>query len=218
MRILKKLLVLFVVACMLWVGPVHPFREVESDHTGNESHEITRPLEVNESITQYFRATDNNLIQLEFALDFDERYPKEGQLYFELLDSEGKAVYTETLDYGQMPDYTYNGPVINVRLRKGKEYAYRLTNLNVTENMPCGIYTSDPEMCSLKKGRIEFSGETMEGELLTRITSNKPLAVNNRLAIMGCIGMVGFVVYEVLSRIEKEQARKHKENGEKKSV
>lgn len=210
-----------VIACILWVGVIHPFREVEYAYTGNEGHEITRPLEVNESITQYFRATDNNLIQLEFAVDFDERYPKEGQLYFELLDAEGNAVYAEVLDYGQMPDYKYNGPIVNVRLKKGKEYVYRLTNLNVTENMPCAIYTTDEEMCSLKKGKIEFAGEVMEGELITKITANVPLDANHTLAICGCIGMVGFAVYEVLSRIEKGQKNKTtaqtgEENGEKK--
>ena len=223
MKILKKLLVLLVIACMLWVGPVHPFRRVDYAHTGNEEHEITRPLEVNESITQYFRATDNNLIQLEFAVDFDERYPKEGQLYFELLDFGGNVIYEEVLDYGQMPDYKYNGPIINVRLQKGREYAYRLTNLNVTENMPCGVYTTDSTMCSLRKGRIVFDGKTMDGELLTKITSNKPLAANNVLAIWGCIGMVGFLVYEVLARMEKMQADKRavydqEENGEKDNI
>lgn len=221
MKKIKALLVLVSVACMLWVGPVHPIREVGADHTGNDGHEITRPLEVNESITQYFRATDNNLIQLEFAVDFDERYPKEGQLRFELLDSEENVLFVGDLDYGAMPDYKYNGPIINVRLKKGREYSYRLTNVDITDNKPCIVYTSDSESCSLKKGRLEFDGMITEGEILTKITSNKPLAVENRLAMCGCIGMIGFGVYEMLNRIEKKLAankESKEENGEKKSV
>lgn len=203
MKIVKRLLVLFIVACMLWVWPVHPFREVESVHSGNEGHEISKPLQVNESAVQYFKAPDNNLIQLEFAVDFDERYPKEGQLYFELLDSKGEAVFAETMDYAQMPDYKYNGPVINVRLKKGRQYAYRITNLNVTENMPCVVYTVKENLYCLKKGSLEIAGEAVQGEFLTRITTNKPLDGANTLAIWGCIGMIGFLAYEVLGRIEK---------------
>ncbi len=221
MKKLKALLVLVSAAGMLWVGPVHPFREVGYDHTGNDGHEITRPLEIGESITQYFRATDNNLIQLEFVVDYDERYVKTGQLKFELLDSGQNVVFAEDLDYGAMPDYKYNGPVINVRLKKGQEYSYRLTNVNITENKPGIVYTSDSESCSLKKGRVEFDGTVTEGEILTKITSNKPLTVENRLALCGCIGMIGFGAYELLNRIEKKlSANKEskEENGEKKNT
>lgn len=205
MKIIKRLLIALIVACMLWVWPVHPFREVVSVNSGNEGHEISKPLLVNESAVQYFKAPDNNLIQLEFAVDFDERYPKEGQLYFELLDSKGEAVFAETLDYGTMPDYKYNGPVINVRLKKGKQYAYRITNLNVTENMPCVVYIVKEPLYCLKRGSLEIAGETVQGEFLTRITTNKPLNAANTLAIWGCIGMVGFGAYEILAWIEKNR-------------
>ena len=213
MKIVKRLLIVFIAACMLWVWPVHPFREVVDVRSGDEGHEVMEPLEVNESITQYFKAPDNNLIQLEFVIDFDERYPKEGQLHFELLDADGNAVFAETLDYGQIPDYRYNGPVINVRLKKGKQYAYRLTNLNITENMPCGVYTVKESGYCLKKGTLEVAGSNVSGELLTRVTTNKPLDAGNTLAVWGCIGMVGFLSYEVLGIFEKVMNKK----AEKKS-
>lgn len=206
MKILKRLLIFFVAACMLWVWPVHPFREVVALRSGDEGHEISKPLGVNESVTQYFKAPDNNLIQLEFVIDFDERYPKSGEVYFELLDSNGNAVFAETMDYGQMPDYKYNGPVINVRMKRGQRYAYRLTNLNVTENMPCVVYTVKDTRYCLKKGMLEIAGEEVSGEFLTRITTNKPLDAGNTLAIWGCIGMVGFLVYELLGSLEKHMA------------
>lgn len=202
MKIAKRLLVLLIVASMLWVWPVHPFREVESVHSGDVGHKLSKPLQVNESAIQYFKAPDNNLIQLEFVVDFDERYPREGQLYFELLDSEGQAVFTETLDYAQIPDYKYYGPVINVRLKRGRQYAYRITNLNVTENQPSVVYLEKEKLFCLKKGSLEVAGEAVWGEFLTRITTNKPLDAANTLAIWGCIGMVGFGLYEVLCRME----------------
>ena len=204
MRLLKKLLILFVAGGVLGMFIVHPFKEVDSVRTGNDAHQITRPIGVNESVVQYFRAADNNLIHLEFVVDFDERYPKEGQLHFELTDAKGTVLYEEMLDYGTMPDYKYNGPIINVRLKKGREYAYRITNVNVTENMPCAVYTTEPDMCGLKRGKIEFAGEIITGELLTQITANKPLKTDNTIAICGCIGMVGFLLYEVLTCIEKK--------------
>lgn len=227
MKKVKRLLVLLIAACMLWVWPVHPFKEVGTERSGDDGHVISKPIEVNESIAQSFKATDNNLIQLEFVIDYDERYPKEGQLRFELLDSKGEAVFVETLDYGQMPDYKYNGPIINVRLKKGRQYTYRLTNLNVTENMPCGVYTTHSASYSLKKGTLEIAGETLEGELLTRITANKPLTTGNTLAIWGCVAMVGFGVYELLERREKALNKratgknvsdKNEENGKEVSL
>jgi hypothetical protein len=205
MRTAKLLIILATAAGMLWVWPIRPFRQVDAVRSGDEGHSVTEPLEVGESITQTFRATDNNIIQLEYVLTYDETMPREGELGFALLDSAGNVLYEETVDYAQIPNYSYSGPAVNLMLKKGRMYAYRLTNLSVTDNMPCGVYTTDAAMYGIQKGSLDIMGEKVEGELLTRITANKPLTAENTLAVWGCIGMAGFSVYEFLDRIQKRK-------------
>lgn len=207
MKLLKRLLIALVLVGVLGVWILQPFKEVSSVNTGNEGHQITAPIGINESIVQHFKAVDNNLIELKFAVDFDERYPKEGELLFELIDANGNVLSVEKMDYAQVPDYKYIGAIINLPLDKGEMYAYRITNVDITENLPCAIYTTDPEMCRLKKGEVEFAGGSFAGELLTQITSNKPLETDETMMICGCIGMVGFLLYEVLVCLEKRKSR-----------
>ncbi|MCM1091430.1 MAG: hypothetical protein NC413_11365 [Muribaculum sp.] len=206
MKMIKRLLVCLMIAGMLWVWPIHPFREVGSVRSGNDGHMLTEPLEVGESLTQHFRPADNNIIQMEFVLAFDDAAPRTGELLFELLDRDGNALYTEQMDYAQIADdCRYCGPIVNQRVKQGGRYAYRITNLSVTENLPCGLYTTDKTMTGLKKGTLETPKETIEGELVTRITANKALTAENTLAIWGCMGMVTFGVLEALERYERRQ-------------
>jgi hypothetical protein len=219
MRAAKILIIMVMVASMLAVWPIRPFREVGSVRSGDEGHSIAEPLEEGESITQTFKAADNNIIQLEYVFTYDETMPREGELLFELLDKEGNVLYEETVDYGQVPNYSYNGSILNLKLKKGRMYSYRLTNLSVTDNKPCGVYTTDKTMYGIKKGSLNVAGENVEGELLTRITANKPLTAENTLAVWGCIGLVGFSAYELLDRIQeknvKQKDAKRKDVNEK---
>jgi hypothetical protein len=212
MRGAKILIILVTAACMLMVWPIRPFREVGSVRSGDEGHSVTEPLEEGESITQTFKAADDNIIQLEYVLTYDETMPREGELLFELLDKTGNVLYEEKVDYGQVPNYSYNGSVLNLKLKKGRMYSYRVTNLSVTVNQPCGVYTTDKTMYGIKKGSLNVAGENVEGELLTRITANKPLTAENTLAVWGCIGIVGFSVYELLNRIPEKNVKKKDAN------
>lgn len=211
MRVLKRAILVIMLAAMLFVWPIHPFREVGTVRSGDEGHALTTPIGMGECISQRFAAADNNIIQIEFVLSCDDTQPRSGELLFELLDGDGEAVYAETLDYAGVPDYSYGGPVVNVRVRKGRPYTLRLTNLSVSENLPCGVYTTDASGYCLKKGVLEAAGQQIEGELLTRITSNRPITAENTVAVWGCIGMVGFGLYEVFARREKRGTMQEKE-------
>ncbi len=211
MRALKTLVIVMTFAAMLFVWPIHPFREVGTVRSGDEEHARTNPIGLGESVSQRFTAADNNIIQIEFVLSYDDMHSRSGELLFELLDRDGGAVYTETLDYAGVPDYSYSGPVVNVRVKKRAPYTIRLTNLNVSENPPCAVYTTDVSGYCLKKGALEIAGEPVEGEWLTRITANQPITAENTLAVWGCIGIVGFSIYEVIVRREKRRAAQEKE-------
>lgn len=200
MKAARVLIILVTVAAMLFVWPIHPFREVTSDRSGDEGHVMGRPLQVGESIVQYFRMPADNIIQLEFVLSVEEDQPRNGELLFEFMDEDGKVLYEETLDYAQVPDYSYSGVVLNLRTRWGGMYAYRLTNLSITENQPGGLYTAQKDMRLLRKGTLDYAGERLDGELLTRLRINSPISAENTLAIWGCIAMIGFGCRELLLR------------------
>lgn len=200
--ILKWLTMILTLLVMLCVWPIHPFREITSVRSGDEGHEITAPIVVGESLTQYFKATDNNITSLEYVLTCDENLPMSGMLLFQILDEKENVLFEQTLDYRQVPDYSYSGVAVNLPVKKGRMYAYRITNLDVTENMPCGVYTKLASMACLSKGQLMLGEETLQGEWLTRITSNSPLSMENTLAIWGCLGMVGFAVCELIDRIK----------------
>lgn len=199
MTALRKVLFILTLLLVLFVW-VHPFREVGNVRSGDEGHLRTKALGIGESITQFFTADDNNIIQLEFVLDYDDTSGREGQMLFELVDFDGEVIFQEELDYAGMEDYSYCGPAVNVPVRKGRQYAYRLTNLSIRDNQPCGIYTTEKEMCCLKGGAVETDGKRIDGELLTRVTSNRPLTAANTLSLSGCIGMAGFGLCTVLER------------------
>lgn len=205
-RITKKILLAGMLLLALFLWPVHPIRQVTSVRSGDEGHQMTAPIAIGESISQSFRATDDNLIQLEFVFTFDGELPCEGELLFELLDDQKETIFTESLDYDSLQDYGYGGPVINLMVKKGKIYTYRITNESITENLPCGVYTTRTDMCHLKKGTITFRGESCQGELLTRITTNHSVPFETTLALWGCIGLTGFMIYEILNRLEERTA------------
>lgn len=211
MKTAKRVILCIMIAGMLWVWPIHPFREVGSVRSGDGGHLLTEPLNIGESLVQHFRAADNNIIQIEFVLSCDDTAPQAGELLFELLDRDGNVLLAESMDYAQIQDYSYGGPVVNQRVKRWGQYAYRITNVSVVENPPRGVYTEDPAMTGLKKGTLDAPGRTVGGELLTRITANKALTAENTLAIWGCMGMVIFGVCEVLERYGKRKQQMGKD-------
>lgn len=208
-RMIKKMLLAVMLVLALFLWPIHPLRQVTSVRSGDEGHQITAPLGIGETISQTFVATDDNLIQLEFVLTFHPDDVREGTLLFELLDDGQEPVFAEELSYDSLQDYGYGGPIINQMVKKGKTYTYRITNESIAENAPCGVYTTRTDMCHLKKGRLTLGEESIEGELLTRITTNHSVPFETTLALWGCIGLTGFTIYELLDRMEKS-GLKHK--------
>ena len=206
---LWKIMVLVVMAgAMLFVWPVHPLREVTTRRSGDEGHLITEPLQIGESLTQYFRMPADNVIQLEFVLTGEEDGFGDGQLLFEFLDPQGNVLQEQLLDCAQLPDYSYTGVVVNLRTRRGAEYAYRLTNVSVAEAAPCGVWVADPAMQVLQKARLVDAQGAHDGELLTRLTTNSPVPLANSMALWGCIALVGFSCIELLILLEGALGRK----------
>lgn len=202
MRSVKHLLSALILGAILFVGVIHPVREVDTWTSGDVDYGETACLQKGQSVTQYFKAFDNNLIMLEFALSFDEYIPREGNFLFEFVDPDEEVLYSEVYDYAEFPHYTYTGPIMNLPLKKGSRYGYRITNLNIEDNLPRAIYIAEEKEVTLPRARYVLEGVETEGELITRITSNMPVSAENTLALCGCIGLMGFLLYGVLTLVE----------------
>ena len=105
--------VVLTLALMLFVWPLHPFKELASVRSGDDGHVITAPLKMGESITQSFLSPQDNIVQLEFVLTCEEEQPRGGELLFEFLGTDGSVLYQQVYQYNEIPDYGYGGPVLN---------------------------------------------------------------------------------------------------------
>jgi len=228
----EALILLITVGAMLWVWPIHPFREVTSVRSGDEGHQITEPIQIGESITQYFRMPQDNILSLEFVLTAESGQFGDGELLFELMDAKGNVLNEQVLDCAQIPDYSYQGVILNLRVKRGAVYAYRLTNLSVVQDPPCGVYVTDENMQCLEKARLSMSAtdrtdpdsgasdsgnlrnSDLSGEILTRLTANSPLPADNTLAIWGCIALVGFMACELFEQSSRITGFKNMEKKE----
>lgn len=216
MKALRMCIIIIMAAVMLVVWPIHPIREVGSTRSGDEGHVVSEPLEVGMSAVQKFKATDNNVIALDFVMTYDDSLPVDGELLFEFMDEEGTVLQSQRISCGQIPDYAYCTVILNLRLQRGKMYQYRLSNLSVAENKLCLVYTSDRKMYGLTKGALTVGGKSVEGEALTRIESNRPLNAESTLAIWGGIGLVGFTLCELTFIPERRRGsgEQRQETGE----
>lgn len=203
MKQIRIAVILLTVAAMLISWPICPIRQVQEKWSGYTGYTVSEPLAAGEQAVQRFRASDNNMISLEFVVDYDDAAERSGHLLFELLDADEEVLYSEMLDYGTLPSYTYTGAEVGQELKWGKMYSYRLTNIDITVNQPCIVYTVDAGSKFLWSDKLTVGGMEIDGEALTRITANSPLPWADRLSIWGCIGVVGFSISELLGRLTK---------------
>lgn len=193
---LQKIILAVCLLCLLPFWPLGLVREDVEQRSKDASHQIADPLAPGDSLTQSFRASHGTLKALDFVLECDDGQPKNGTLLFQLTDAGNHVLYSEELPYSQIGGYRYHRVDLNLSLKWQRLYTYRITNLDITENMPRPVYTSDPSMHAAPNRRMTLKGEEIQGAALTRYTWNAPLRLHYVLAIAGFIGTVGFTLTE----------------------
>lgn len=192
----QKLILTVMAACILpFFGIV---REDTEQRSGDASHILTEALAPGASFSQSFRASYQTLKALDFVVDYDDGSPQNGTLLFELLDAEDHVLHRQEIPYSQIGGYVYHRIELDMRLKRHRLYTYRITNLDITENMPRAVCTTDPSMHALPNRLLTFDGTEMEAKALTRYLWDTPLRLHYVLAFSAFIGLAGFTLVEAV--------------------
>lgn len=204
--LVQKAVCVALVLEMVVLWPLCLVRESAENRAGDDAQEVTEELLQGMSFEQRFRAINRYLSTIDYVLGFDPAMSLEGEFLFELFDESGEMLYSTTYPYNLTPDYRYCPIQVSQRLKKNGIYVFRLTNVSVTENAPCVVYTVDEDMYPINSCGMLFDGETVSGEALVRYTWSVPLQWKKVLMYWGITGIISCCVFE----LEEVRRIKHK--------
>lgn len=200
-------IILFVmIVCMLAVYPGKIVKRDITMRSGDLYYELTPELQPGMSSDQYFVAKQSYVKDIDFAVDTQNAKVKEGTLRFELFDAEENLLYNEEVPYSDVINRTYYSINVEMKLKRNQIYHYRITNIDVTENIPSVVYSTEESMYSEPNCGLYYEGVQQAGEALTRYVWRGALKWNHLLGIWGFIAAVGFFLCEIVaSRKMKEE-------------
>ena len=210
---LQKLIILIMIAAMIVIWPLCLFRKEVANRSGDSGHALTEEMQVGMTVIQRFRAEEMFLKSVEYVLDFDATLPLEGEFLFELLDEEGKVLHSQTKPFNLTPDYAYCDIQINKYVLKNKIYQFRLTNLNIKENVPRLVCSIEEDMHAENNCGMKWNGQDFDGEALTMYTWTAPLDFQKVLVLYGMIGITGCVLYEFAGILSERKNAKEKQES-----
>ena len=178
---------------------------------------MTEEMQVGMNFTQTFRAKKSILGSFDYVLTFDPTLPLEGKFLVEILDEEGRDVYSREYPFNLTPDYSYCTLEVNQRLKKGAVYQLRVTNLDVTQNLPRVVYTRDADMFADNNSEMTFHGTKIAGQALTRYTWKVPmnwLKIICYSSFMCLFACAAFEVEELRMAWKKDKKAKKTEGNE----
>lgn len=198
--LMQKIVLFITIFIMALVWPICFFRRAAEERSGDVNHAFTSVIDEDGVIVQEFKPRESYLKAIDFAVTFDESAERSGSIVFELYNGKGKLLSSQTIDYKEVPDYMYYSVPIERWVWKNQLYYYKLSTVDMIDNLPRGIYTTQ-EADHVATNVEMKSGETLiEGQSLTRYIWKIPFNYRNVLCIWGGIGAVGFSFYEFLKK------------------
>lgn len=186
---------LTVIVATMW--PLCIIRDDYSSRSGDGGHAFTEEMQQGMVFTQNFYAEKSYLEAVDYALEFDHTMPLEGKFLFELLDEKGKVLFSTEHPFNLTPDYSYCSIEVGKRLKRGGLYQYRLTNVDVVQNLPKVIYTEEESMHAAINCGMTFGGSSVAGEALSRYHWKVPFDWKKTVSYGSFLGMFAFVIYEL---------------------
>jgi hypothetical protein len=200
----ESIIVIAMIVCIVPFTPLGSFRDDVTQRSKDVGHAFTDELEPGMSVTQYFVAKYSDLESIEFVVYYDGDV-KDGNLLFELLDSDDNLLFVKEISYCYVENYTYDGVETDLKLKRFHTYKYRITNMDIVENVPKVVYETDRRKDAAPNRSMEFDGKVTEGNLLTRYVWNAPIAWYHVLSVAACIGVVGFTLMKLTKTEKKEK-------------
>ncbi|MBR1476801.1 MAG: hypothetical protein IJ608_02425 [Lachnospiraceae bacterium] len=206
LRIKKNLInsvILFIMfICILMVWPFGVLHQEVEHRSGDYLHAQTMPLEIGDSMEQTFWAYGRRLKTLAFVLDYDND-AVEGNILFEIEDNKGNSVFSKEISYSDIENYVYFEVETDVLLKRFHTYKYRITNFDIMQNAPRVVYTGSRRQNAIPNLHMDFANERTDGNALTLYRWDSALTLMNGLAVIAFIGIVGFVLMDILTGKEK---------------
>ena len=214
-NIWQRLVLFFAVICMLMVWPLCVVRKGATETIENEKYLTSDVMEPGTVLTQSFVATEGVFCGLEFVMDFDPELPKEGIFKIEILDEKDAVLYEGLFPYFLVEDYTfYRIDIDDMRLKKGATYKYRLTNQDVSSNLPGIVYTVKEQADGVEYRKLVFDDVEIEGESFVRYVWKEPLDLLSILGIWSCVGIGAALVWECLGQFRNCRKKLENKNQE----
>lgn len=194
---IQKMVIAGMIVLIAIMWPLCIVREDWSSRSGDSGHALTEELQPGMAFTQKFYAEKSYLTAIDYALEFDHTLPLEGKFLFELLDETGHVLFSTEHPFNLTPDYSYCSIEIGKWLKKGRVYEYRLTNVDVVQNLPKVIYTEDEAMHAEINCGMTFGGDAVVGEALSRYHWKVPLDWKKIVSYGSFMAIFAFVIYEL---------------------
>lgn len=201
----QKLVLLLMVAGMLLVWPVCIVRTEYTRTVEHEIYETTDKMATGAVLTQNFYAEESVLWAIDLVIDYDETLPTEGIFRIEIVDENGELQYEGLFPYYLVEDYTFYRILTELHLKKGDTYQYRLTNLDIAENLPRIAYTCKEQEDGRAYQTLMLDNTVIEGESFARYVWKAPYSPLNVLAVWSCLGLGGFFLWELLEQCKKKR-------------
>ena len=120
-------------------------------------------------------------------------------------------MYEGLFPYFLVEDYTfYRINIDDMRLKKGATYKWRLTNQDITANLPGIVYTSKEQEDGEEYQRLVLNGEEIEGESFVRYVWKESLDLLSILGVWSCIGIGAGLIWECLEQVKNREKSRNK--------
>lgn len=201
---LQKIIIFVMLFAMISIWPLCLVRRETENRSGDQYHLISEEMTPGTVVTQSFRARERYLETVDFVLTFDEDAERKGSLLFELLSEDGEVLQSVPLNYEIISNGAYFRICTERKVKKNGVYQYRLTNVDITENLPRVMYTGEEAMYAVNNCGFTWNQQKIDGEALSRYHWKAPLDPCMILACWGILGIVGFTFFEIMGNIKKK--------------
>lgn len=211
-NLVQRLILLVAIVGMLLVWPGCIVRSEVTQTIEHEIYRTTEGMQENTLMTQEFVARESVLSALELVIDYNPELPLEGIFKIEIIDEADAVIYEGLFPYFLVEDYTfYRIQTFDLRLKKGRVYRYRLTNQDITENLPGIVYTLREAENGEDYGQLCLGGAVIEGEAFVRYVWKRPFDVLSILGVWSCLALGGFFLWEFAEKRKRKKNRKQEE-------
>ena len=211
-NLIQRLILLLVIVGMLLIWPVCIVRNEVTQTIEHEIYKTTEGMKTDTLLTQEFIAKESVLSAFDLVIDYNPELSTEGIFKIEIIDSEESVVYEGLFPYFLVEDYTfYRILTYDLHLKKGDIYRYRLTNQDITENLPGIVYTVREQETGEGYRQLCLGDAVIEGESFVRYVWKEPLDIVSVLGVWSCLALGGFFLWELAGQCKMKNGIKNKQ-------